>query len=156
MPSLPTGLWEYILPSRYSWNAFAACGPLAAPLMPAGLWLRCGFRDRQVRRHHASSRKNDDDPNKKKKGSQSISKLVDVGRRLLSIDFVAFLRVYHDCQLNRVKPMANAAQSFSASAAYTHEEIRRIHANLAQDALDAEKLLSAIAVSAIISTKVGL
>ncbi len=49
----------------------------------------------------------------RKTGSQTVQKLVDVGRRLTTVDFVTFLLLYHDIHWNRVSPFASAAEQLS-------------------------------------------
>ena len=48
-----------------------------------------------------------------KTGSQTVKQLTVVGRRLTSVDFVAFLLLYHDLQDSRVAPFAAEAEKLS-------------------------------------------
>ena len=117
------------------------------PCYHGGLW---------VRQSRASSRKTAAEPNKTKSGAQSLGTLIEIGRRLLSLDFVAFLLLFHDLQRFRVRPFALASEKTNCGAVTTHTKLHSIIAALRQDKLDAAELGKFVLISALVSTKVSV
>lgn len=53
---------------------------------------------------------------RQKMSAQTVGNLVDIGRRLTSVDFVVFLLGYHDVQSLKLAPLAAASESLSHEA----------------------------------------
>ena len=53
---------------------------------------------------------------RRKMSAQTVGDLVDIGRRLTSVDFVVFLLGYHDVQSLELAPLAAASESLSHEA----------------------------------------
>ena len=85
-------------------------------------------------------------------GSQTVGRLVAVGRRLTVVDFVAFLLLYHDVQSARMAPFAKLSETLSLEPVQVFGHIRDLLSKLAgQDMVDLQHMQIWLCVWVLVS-----
>lgn len=90
---------------------------------------------------------------KKKTGAQTVASLVETGRRLSAMDFVAFLLLFHDIQQFRVRPVALLTESSSKEALTVHKALQGAVLQLREDVQLLGRLRRWLTLTALLSTE---